>query len=149
MVKQELPPLCIPVAGQDWNFAGAIAIDEGIEYLNGLGATFNQGRGCGRVSCSYNSAIYICADVSPETSLPLLFFSVTFVLLASSLFLDSLLTSNFLQIDELSISSSYVASYASDIEKYCTHCVEGKFCVTGGQEFDTGGYNIIVRSDSC
>jgi len=70
MVKQELPPLCIPVAGQDWNFAGAVAIDEGIEYLNGLGATFNQGRGCGRVSCSYNSAIYICADVSPKSSLP-------------------------------------------------------------------------------
>ncbi len=57
--------------------------------------------------------------------------------------------SNFPQVSEIYITSSYLASYASDLEKYCTHCVGGRFCVTGGQEFDTAGYNIVVRSDSC
>lgn len=57
--------------------------------------------------------------------------------------------STFPQTDEIDITSSYLASYASDIEKYCTYCVSGRYCVTGGQEFDTGSYNIIVRSDSC
>ncbi|KAE8307968.1 hypothetical protein BDV41DRAFT_568640 [Aspergillus transmontanensis] len=37
------------------------AIKGGIDYLNGLGGTpVEDPNKCGRVSCSYNSAIYMC-----------------------------------------------------------------------------------------
>jgi hypothetical protein len=59
-----LPPLCIPVAGQNWNFAEASAIDDGIKYLKGLKATLSiAGHTCNRISCSWNSAIHWCNDV--------------------------------------------------------------------------------------
>jgi hypothetical protein len=63
--RKALPPLCIPVAGQDWNFAEAAAIDDGINYLKGLKSTLSiAGHTCSRISCSYNSAIHWCNDVS-------------------------------------------------------------------------------------
>lgn len=53
------PPLCIPVAGQNWVRAGLGAIREGINYLNGLSGGCNFGaRSCVRISCSWKSAIY-------------------------------------------------------------------------------------------
>jgi hypothetical protein len=70
---KELPPLCIPVAGQDWNFASQPAIDDGISYLINLNTRINiDGTSCGRISCSYNSAIYLCNDVSILELLPFL-----------------------------------------------------------------------------
>ncbi|KAL2867414.1 uncharacterized protein BJX67DRAFT_85278 [Aspergillus lucknowensis] len=39
------------------------SISDGIDYLNGVGGTPAQDpNSCGRVSCSYNSAIYMCND---------------------------------------------------------------------------------------
>jgi hypothetical protein len=64
---QVLPPYCVPVPGQPWSFADGAAINDGINYLNGLDVPCNVGPGpgnCVRVSCSWNSAIELCNDVS-------------------------------------------------------------------------------------
>ncbi|KAK1778640.1 hypothetical protein QBC45DRAFT_451462 [Copromyces sp. CBS 386.78] len=48
-----------------FEYATASAIREGIKYLNGVPGKPSNGPGpgnCGRVSCSYNSAIYWCND---------------------------------------------------------------------------------------
>ncbi|KAH6722521.1 hypothetical protein BKA61DRAFT_729857 [Leptodontidium sp. MPI-SDFR-AT-0119] len=51
---------CIPVKGQDWRPAKSTAISTGIEYLNSLKAIcWVQPHSCTRISCSYNSAIYL------------------------------------------------------------------------------------------
>ncbi len=50
-----------------WPLAEKFRIEEGIRYLRGLPAAPRNGPGpgyCGRVSCSYGSAIYWCNDVS-------------------------------------------------------------------------------------
>lgn len=50
----------------EWQRAQWYYIDDGIYYLNGVPGTPTLGPGpgnCGRVSCSYNSAIYWCNDV--------------------------------------------------------------------------------------
>jgi hypothetical protein len=61
----DLPPLCIPVAGQDWEMCQADAINDGIEYLIGLDTTLTAPPySCGRISCSYDAAIYLCNAVS-------------------------------------------------------------------------------------
>ncbi|KAN0104234.1 hypothetical protein V8E51_009979 [Hyaloscypha variabilis] len=63
---KDLPPSCIPIpAWPSWNFAEAAAIEDGVDYLIGLNSELTNGPGpgnCGRISCSYNSAIYYCND---------------------------------------------------------------------------------------
>ncbi|PVH84403.1 hypothetical protein DL98DRAFT_568950 [Cadophora sp. DSE1049] len=52
---------CLPVDGQTWTGADITAISEGVAYLReGWKMCSVPGRTCGRVSCSWNSAIYIC-----------------------------------------------------------------------------------------
>jgi hypothetical protein len=51
-----------------WPLADKGRIQEGISYLRTVPAAPRNGPGpgaCGRVSCSYNAAIYWCNDVSP------------------------------------------------------------------------------------
>ncbi|KUJ24691.1 uncharacterized protein LY89DRAFT_727709 [Mollisia scopiformis] len=58
-----LPPLCIPVAGQNWQWTLYSPIDAGIKYLKNLqGGCAVGARSCVRISCSYNGAIYLCND---------------------------------------------------------------------------------------
>lgn len=51
----------------DWQQCSASAIEAGVRYLRGVSGKPRLGAGpgaCSRVSCSYNSAIFICNDVS-------------------------------------------------------------------------------------
>ncbi|PVI05988.1 hypothetical protein DM02DRAFT_623677 [Periconia macrospinosa] len=57
----------------EWGWAGYFPILDGISYLKGVGGTPTMGPGpgaCGRVSCSYDSAIYWCNDAQSSFSLP-------------------------------------------------------------------------------
>ena len=55
---------CDPVGGN----AHVPAIQDGIGYLNSLnGGCWVNPRSCARISCSYNSAIFLCNDVSQFT----------------------------------------------------------------------------------
>lgn len=68
-----------------WPLANKGRIQEGISYLNGLVGSPTNGPGpgaCGRVSCSYNAAIWWCNDVS---SLPLCCTSVSNIMVLSSI----------------------------------------------------------------
>ncbi|KAK0119329.1 hypothetical protein ONS95_008171 [Cadophora gregata] len=52
---------CIPVNGQNWNRANQGAIREGIAYLRrGSMACWINPHSCSRISCSWDSAIYLC-----------------------------------------------------------------------------------------
>jgi hypothetical protein len=62
---QVLPPYCVPIPNQPWSYADGAAINDGINYLNGLDVPCYTGPySCARVSCSYQSAIKLCNDVS-------------------------------------------------------------------------------------
>ncbi|KAG4413450.1 hypothetical protein IFR04_013427 [Cadophora malorum] len=52
---------CIPVSGQNWRRANDVVIGQGIKYLrnNNLVCGVNP-HSCSRVSCSYDSAIWVC-----------------------------------------------------------------------------------------
>ncbi|KAK3349568.1 hypothetical protein B0T25DRAFT_519759 [Lasiosphaeria hispida] len=55
-----------------WPTAERDVIDEGMQYLRGLGGNPRLGAGpgtCSRVSCSYNAAIYWCNDNTAEYTL--------------------------------------------------------------------------------
>jgi len=61
----DLPPLCIPVAGQDWEMRQQDPLLTGIQYLINLDTTLTPAPySCGRISCSYQAAIYLCNGVS-------------------------------------------------------------------------------------
>ncbi|KAH7346430.1 hypothetical protein BKA65DRAFT_551336 [Rhexocercosporidium sp. MPI-PUGE-AT-0058] len=55
---------CLPIPGKpDLNEADTEAISHGIGYLRKIGGTCGVGvRTCARVSCSWNSAIFLCND---------------------------------------------------------------------------------------
>ncbi|KAM7207835.1 hypothetical protein V8F20_001877 [Naviculisporaceae sp. PSN 640] len=68
----EFGPVCGD-NGYDWKPAGSWWIEEGIEYLRKVpGKPVNKPgpRACGRVSCSWNSAIWWCNDKKVEATLP-------------------------------------------------------------------------------
>lgn len=51
---------------------------------------------------------------------------------------------------EIDPATPYLGSYASDIINLCNIQTLGDIAYAGGQEFDTDGYNIIVRgTESC
>jgi hypothetical protein len=94
-------------------------IDAGIFYLNNLHTRLGiPAKSCSRISCSYDSAIYLCNDNGQY----------------------------------IEPASAYIASYAQDLVNLCTTGSFDKFPdyrKTGGQEFDSDGYNVIVKQDSC
>lgn len=62
---KQLPPLCYPVPSQNWGYAYVDDIDDGIDYLGRLNGGCSVGaKSCSRISCSYDSAIFLCNDVS-------------------------------------------------------------------------------------
>ncbi|KAH8879273.1 hypothetical protein GQ53DRAFT_854953 [Thozetella sp. PMI_491] len=57
----------------EWYVARRSAIRDGVAYLNSISGTPTNGPGpgnCGRVSCSYQSAIWWCNDETVSLSLP-------------------------------------------------------------------------------
>ncbi|KAH7360789.1 hypothetical protein BKA65DRAFT_547502 [Rhexocercosporidium sp. MPI-PUGE-AT-0058] len=60
--KRELTDVnCWPVKGQNWNEADGPAVIDGINYLRRGNKMCNIGaQSCGRVSCSWDAAIYLC-----------------------------------------------------------------------------------------
>jgi len=57
------PPLCFPVGNWGWSKASGETIGEGINYLDQVQALCGvSARSCVRISCSWNSAIYLCND---------------------------------------------------------------------------------------
>jgi hypothetical protein len=71
---QQTGLFCIPVSGWGWVMADSGRISGGVNYLQGIQANCNIGAGpgaCSRVSCSYDSAIYYCNDVSYSLLIPL------------------------------------------------------------------------------
>ncbi|KAE9373604.1 hypothetical protein N431DRAFT_535069 [Stipitochalara longipes BDJ] len=114
-----LPPLCVPVGNWGWQSTLTGYITDGVTYLNRIGGRLSiSAHSCSRISCSYNSAIYLCND-NPGT------------------------------IDPATV---YIASYAQDLINLCSFedlSPWGDASYTGGQEFDTDKYNVIVRLDSC
>jgi hypothetical protein len=117
--SQEMPPLCIPIRGWNWATAYMPDIQAGVVYLDNLNTRIN----IGPTSCSRISCSWNGAiylcNDNPYSIQP---------------------------------ASPYLASYAQDLINICTtgsddHYPDYKR--TGGQEFDTDGYNIIVREDSC
>ena len=138
MLFQVQPPICWPVPGWDWGLAGAGAIEDGVKYLETLNARLKMdANACSHINCSYNSAIWLCNDVS--------------IIEPPSLFVASFNTWFELQNPYLIYPASpYLASYAQDLLNYCSNFnEEPKMQKVGGQEFDTDNYNIIVRADSC
>jgi hypothetical protein len=61
--SQIMPPLCIPITGWNWQNTGMEYINAGIYYLTNLNGRLGMPpKSCSRISCSYNSAIYLCND---------------------------------------------------------------------------------------
>ncbi|KAN0098402.1 hypothetical protein V8E51_014065 [Hyaloscypha variabilis] len=119
VLNKEMPPLCIPIRGWNWVTAYMPDIQAGVVYLDNLNTRIN----IGPTSCSRISCSWNGAiylcNDNPYSIQP---------------------------------ASPYLASYAQDLINICTtgsddHYPDYKR--TGGQEFDTDGYNIIVREDGC
>ncbi|KAK7731102.1 hypothetical protein SLS53_008820 [Cytospora paraplurivora] len=97
-----------------YNWAGVNAIDDGINYLNGLkgDATLGHQPGggwCWRYSCSYDSGIYGCNDAQEDVQVPW----------------------------------TGISYYASQIKKDCTfHGPVGM--AIQGQAWSGEGWNIII-----
>ncbi|KXX78412.1 hypothetical protein MMYC01_205883 [Madurella mycetomatis] len=71
-VEKRFGPVC-GSAGYGWEYAIKNDIQEGISYLRGVSGQPSMGPGpgnCGRVSCSYDSAIWWCNDNTDTFSLP-------------------------------------------------------------------------------
>ncbi|KAH8898684.1 hypothetical protein GQ53DRAFT_777319 [Thozetella sp. PMI_491] len=71
-IEKRFGPVC-GGGSYGWKAADAKRILEGISYLRGVGGQPTNGPGpgnCGRVSCSYNSAIWWCNDNTDTFSLP-------------------------------------------------------------------------------
>ncbi|KAF8856031.1 hypothetical protein BDZ45DRAFT_804530 [Acephala macrosclerotiorum] len=62
--NKELPGNCCPCPGNEqWAWADAGRIQEGVDYLNNFNGLCNVGAtSCVRISCSWNSGIYLCND---------------------------------------------------------------------------------------
>ncbi|KAF4626802.1 hypothetical protein G7Y89_g11356 [Cudoniella acicularis] len=54
---------CVPIPGWDWTGADIQRIGQGIQYLDNVDAyCIANGHSCSRISCSYNSDIWLCND---------------------------------------------------------------------------------------
>lgn len=122
-----------------WQPADGWHIYEGIEYLARLSGKPTNGPGpgnCGRVSCSFNSAIWWCNDVSVT-------FLVGYLVLG--------LTVSFDQAPQTKTLASFfsIASGAGAINR---QCVRGNPLINpkvGGQAFHPTNWNVIVNGEWC
>ncbi|EFR01023.1 hypothetical protein MGYG_04026 [Nannizzia gypsea CBS 118893] len=89
------------------------SIREGASYLNGLHGKFRPlPRTCSRVSCSWDSGIFLCNDNDHKVSVP----------------------------------CKLVAEYTRDILDICA---SPDVVSLRGQEFDSDGWNVVVRESNC
>lgn len=102
-----------------WGNAYVSAIQDGINYLNGVSGRpwHNPGPGtCARVSCSYDSAIYWCNDNRSRKELN---------------------------------SFKNIAHGADRIKNKCYASYKPGTGMTNGQIFYKDNWNVIVRGDNC
>ncbi|PWY96229.1 hypothetical protein BO94DRAFT_529621 [Aspergillus sclerotioniger CBS 115572] len=101
------------IPGRYSSTANTFWIRSGIKYLKGLEGKCGVSKGprsCARISCSYDSGIWLCNDNE----------------------------------EKLEVKCSELAGYAEDIIERCD---EGEY--VNGQEFDEGGWNVVVAEDLC
>ncbi|KAL1869380.1 hypothetical protein Daus18300_005592 [Diaporthe australafricana] len=103
-----------------WSQARYTEINNGIRHLRhlqpGRPAMGPGPAACGRVSCSYDSAIWWCNDNSERKELD---------------------------------AWDHIADFAEVILHLCQWQDDGEEYFTRGQLFDSEGWNVIVRGDSC
>lgn len=119
----------------NWPLADKGRIQEGINYLRGVGGQPFHGPGpgkCGRVSCSYNAAIWWCNDVS----------------MARGLFIVLLLIFPFNTKNTGAIVLDSFNAIANSAQHTVNTCAPSVNQVSG-QNFEASNWNTIVRSDSC
>ena len=121
-----------------WAYCDGIAIENGIAYLRRVRGLphLSPGPGeCGRVSCSWNSAIYWCNDVSWFFHIRNFF--TRFINKISKARGDKTLLGGFGDI-------------ADGAQFLVDRCRQGiRWPVLSGQAFSTTDWNVIVRHDSC
>ncbi|WYZ36091.1 hypothetical protein EsH8_X_000738 [Colletotrichum jinshuiense] len=121
-----------------WSPAESWAILLGIEYLDKIPGQPSNGPGpgnCGRVSCSADSAIWWCNDVSYDDFYNYNTRKLTFLNIQSA------------QTKTL-FSFRSIANGAGAINRYCTKGLLIRPLV-GGQAFHPTNWNVIVRGDWC
>ena len=135
---------CLPIENFGWQRCQSWGIQQGIAFLCDFPESMQQTackiaagpKTCRMISCVSNSGIWLCNDVSSP--------------LHSGNDLHKIhVTQNDHPIHP---SCNYLGSYAQDIYDKCVWDDDySGFDVlfTGGQEFDTDNYNIIVHSTSC
>lgn len=130
----------------------AVARD-GIAYLKSVTGTPVNGPGpgtCNRVSCSYNSAIYWCNDVSrllppPPKSSP----SKAIMMSPESQWLTVVLFKN--PTEYVLDNFTLIANGAQQVMNECSFQQVNNVCndAINGQQFYSGGWNVIVEGDTC
>ncbi|TVY78243.1 hypothetical protein LSUE1_G003224 [Lachnellula suecica] len=107
--------ICIPVSGQSWTWALTVDIQNGINTINSIGG-----------SLGVNG--HQCARLSCNGGAP-----------GAGIFLCN---DNDYKITP---GLNYMATYANDIKNKCLINIPFGNQVSGGQEFDSDNYNIIVK----
>ncbi|KAL4791933.1 hypothetical protein BDV19DRAFT_392569 [Aspergillus venezuelensis] len=131
------------VCGQ-WPGADRPRIQEGINYLRLVPGRPGNGPGpgnCGRVSCSYNAAIWWCNDVSFLDSSP-----SDAIERDHSIKLTSSLLCKSPQFKQLESYDSIADG--ADALMSCVVSI-GWYDQVAGQAFHNTNWNVIVRGDSC
>lgn len=119
------------------------AILEGVDYLHRLGGSANMRAGprvCSRVSCSWNSAIYLCNDVSalsPKSG------GGGGGMGARLIWWESQ------NSGPKSVTWNGVANSAAHITEVCPWRGADAWRYTSGQNFEQSQWNTIVREDNC
>lgn len=128
-----------------WRAAKGATIREGIGYLRGVNGKPSMGPGpgnCGRVSCSYDSGIFWCNDVSLAHSFP---YSQAALWKLTCRFKS-------LQSGSTKTLSSYgsIADGAQHVLNECGNRPAGSSLVlVVGQVFHKTDWNVIVRETGC
>lgn len=122
------------------------AILEGVDYLHRLGGSANMKAGprvCSRISCSYNSAIYACNDVS-VLSLDFGGGGVWWWWRSTRLIWWESQNSG-----PKSVTFNGLANSAAHITEICPWHGADVWRYTSGQNFEQSSWNTIVREDNC
>lgn len=134
-----------------FDYAQRTATTKGVEYLNSVPGSPANGPGpgnCGRVSCSYESAIYWCNDVSDifgvmKTTLRCLTQLLTLLV--------ALQNPDVMSLDSYG-SISWAVQFVLDSDNSDCGKIWGELAEDDGvkgQVFLKGNWNVVVRKDEC
>jgi hypothetical protein len=135
--NQELPILCIPIAGWDWGYAyylDVIVAEQALIDWNGWPQVPNDG--CIMLYCDHFSSVSLweCNDVS----FALLLFRCLANICKGPFYIHP--------------NTAYLASYVGDVALACVTNAWNDNGLpnweTGGQQFDTDQYNVITRNNA-